>query len=135
MKDSFGVVDCTAKLHADTYSYAAYPNGIPEGTPFGTFLGKQAKAFCVDLGFDYLWLSNGLGFSADPWKRTGKVFDGEKYYPEALAYTKRKVFEFWKLFREACPDILVETRGTNNSVGIDYASDGVLVALIRGQLI
>ena len=123
--DSFVVVDCTAKLHKDTHSYAAYPNGIPEGTPFGTFLGKQAKAFCEDLGFDYLWLSNGLGFSADPWKKTGKIFDGDKYYPEALDYTKGKVFEFWKLFREACPDILVETRGTNHSVGIDYASDGV----------
>ena len=121
----FGFIDATATLNGDTRKYAAYPDGIPDGTPFGTFLGKQADVFLRDMGFDYLWLSNGLGFSADPWKKTGKIFDGERYYPEKLEQTKEKVFTFWKLFRQACPDIPLETRGTNNSVGIDYASDGV----------
>ena len=76
------------------------------------------------MGFDYLWLSNGLGFSANPWEKTGKIFDGERYYPEKLEKTKEKVFSFWKLFRNEC-SIPLETRGTNNSVGIDYASDGI----------
>ncbi len=122
--DRLGFVDATATLNADNFHYAAYPNGIPQGTPFGTFLGMQSNCFLKDMGFDYLWLSNGLGFSADPWKKTGKIFDGETYYPEKLQATKEKVFAFWKLFRDAC-DIPLETRGTNNSVGIDYASDGV----------
>lgn len=122
--DRFGFVDATACLHADTRRYCAYPDGIPEGTPFGTFLGRQSEVFLKDMGFDYLWLSNGLGFSANPWKKTGKIFDGEKYYPEKLAETRKNVFEFWKLFRSEC-SFLLETRGTNNSVGIDYASDGV----------
>jgi len=122
--DKFGFVDATALLHSDSRSYAAYPNGIPEGTPFGTFLGKQSEFFLKDMGFDYLWLSNGLGFSADPWDKTGKIFDGEKYYPERLSDTKQKVFDFWRLFRAECTFPL-QTRGTNNSVGIDYASDGV----------
>ncbi len=122
--DRFGFVDATATLHADDYPYAAYPDGIPEGTPFGTFLGKQAEVFLRDMGFDYLWLSNGLGFSADPWDKTGKIFDGERYYPEKLKKTKASVFAFWKLFRAEC-SFPLETRGTNNSVGIDYASDGV----------
>ena len=123
--DHFGFVDATATLNADDRAYAAYPNGIPEGTPFGTFLGAQANIFLRDMGFDYLWLSNGLGFSADPWDKTGKIFDGKQYYPEKLDATRDKVFSFWKLFRDACPDIPLRTRGTNNSVGIDYASDGV----------
>ena len=76
------------------------------------------------MGFDYLWLSNGLGFSDCPWIGTGKIFDGEKYYAERLASTKEKIFDFWRLFRAECSYPL-ETRGTNNSVGIDYASDGV----------
>ena len=76
------------------------------------------------MGFDYLWLSNGLGFSADPWDKTGKIFDGEKYYTARLSDTKQKVFDFWRLFRAECTFPL-QTRGTNNSVGIDYASDGV----------
>ena len=117
-------VDATSLLHADTYPYAAYPDGVPEGTPFGTLLGKQAQIFLPAMGFDYLWLSNGLGFSADPWSKTGKIFDGERYYPERLKAQKEKVFLFWKLFRAEC-DLPLEVRGTNNSVGIDYASDGV----------
>ncbi|MBO5726895.1 MAG: hypothetical protein J6S00_07535, partial [Clostridia bacterium] len=122
--DNFGFIDSTAELHADTRKYAAYPCGIPEGTPFGKFLGMQSQEFLTDMGFDYLWLSNGLGFSADPWSKTGKIFDGENYYIDKLDETKNKVFGFWKLFREGC-SFPLETRGTNNSVGIDYASDGV----------
>ena len=122
--DKHGFVDATATLHADDRYYAAYPVGIPEGTPFGTFLGKQSEIFLRDMEFDYLWLSNGLGFSANPWDKTGKIFDGERYYPEKLEMTKENVFAFWKLFRKEC-SFPLETRGTNNSVGIDYASDGV----------
>lgn len=123
--DRHGFVDSTSLLHADGRAYAAYPDGIPEGLPFATFLGKQIKAFFADIGFDYIWFSNGLGFSADPWKMTGKIFDGERFYPEKLGATAEKVFSFWKLFRDACPNVPIETRGTNNSAGIDYATDGV----------
>ena len=123
--DSFGFVDATALLHADDRAYAAYPHGIPEGTRFATFLGKQSSVFLKDMGFDALWLSNGLGFSANPWDMTGKIFDGENFHAEKLASTRQQVFAFWKLFRESCPDFPLLTRGTNNSVGIDYATDGV----------
>ena len=124
LQDKFGFVDATSTLHADTHTYAAYPSGIPEGTPFGTFFGKQSEAFLSDLGFDYLWLSNGLGFSDNPWEVTGKIFDGESYHLEKLEKAKKNIFYFWKLFRKEC-SFPLETRGTNNSVGIDYASDGV----------
>jgi len=122
--DSFGFVDATAELNADDRCYAAYPNGIPQGTLFGTFLGKQSQSFLADMGFDYIWLSNGLGFSAEPWSLTGKIFDGEQFYPERLNKTRDSVFQFWKLFRDEC-SFPIETRGTNNTVGIDYATDGV----------
>ena len=123
--EGYPFIDATALLSADDYPYAAYPNGVPKGTPFGTLLGKQAAIFLPEMGFDYLWLSNGLGFSADPWSKIGKVFDGENYHVDKLIKTKKLVFDFWRLFKEACPDIPLETRGTNNSVGIDYATDGV----------
>ena len=123
--DKFGFVDATALLNADSRPYAAYPDGIPQDTLFGRFLGKQANVFLKDMGFDYLWLSNGLGFSSEPWSVTGKVFDGKNFYPEKLEKTRRDVLEFWRVFREECPDFPIETRGTNNSVGIDYATDGV----------
>ena len=123
--DSFGFVDATALLNGDDRRYAAYPDGIPQDTPFGTFFGKQANIFLKDMGFDYLWLSNGLGFSSEPWSVTGKVFDGKSFYPEKLEKTNKSVFDFWRLFRKECSDFPLETRGTNNSVGIDYATDGV----------
>lgn len=123
--DKLRFVDSTALLHADGRAYASFPDGIPEGLSFAAFLGAQTKAFFADMGFDYLWLSNGLGFSADPWKQTGKIYDGERFYPEKLKNTAEKVFSFWELFRKACPDVPIETRGTNNSAGIDYATDGV----------
>ena len=128
------MLEVTSNLRADNRRYAAYPDGIPEGTPFGTFFGKQAEMFLREMGFDFIWFSNGLGFSADPWKKTGKVFDGVNYYPEKLSETKGKIFEFWKLFKKEC-SFPVETRGTNNSVGIDYASDGVpLYDIYRADL-
>lgn len=131
--DHCGMVDATAHLKGDTRHYAAYPEGIPDDTPFGLFLGKQASVFLADMGFDYLWLSNGLGFSDNPWNMEGKIFDGEHFHPERLAKTREEVFEFWKQFRAGCPDYPLETRGTNNSVGIDYATDGVpLYDIYRG---
>lgn len=123
--DSLGFIDASSKLHGDSYHYAAFPDGIDEGTDFGYFFGLQANRFLKDMGFDYIWLSNGLGFSADPWKLTGKIFDGEKFHPERLKSVREKVFGFWDTFRKCNPDIAIETRGTNNTVGIDYAADGV----------
>ncbi len=130
--DKCGFLDCTEKLKGDNRSYAAYPNGIPDGTPIATFLGKQASIFLRDMGFDYLWLSNGMGFSANPWDLDGKIFDGESFHSEKLKDTAKQVFEFWRLFKEACPDMPIYVRGTNNSAGIDYATDGVPLSDVYG---
>ena len=48
--DGYGFVDVNSVLHGDNRCYAAYPDGIPEGTPFVTFFGKQTKAFFDDVG-------------------------------------------------------------------------------------
>ncbi len=112
------------KLKGDDVAYAAYPDGIPDGTPFGTFFGKQATAFMNDIGFNYIWFSNGLGFGREPWSTTGAVFDGEHFDASILEEIRTDVMEFWKLFRAECP-YPVETRGTNMSMGIDYSTDGV----------
>ncbi|MBP5209367.1 MAG: hypothetical protein J6125_00755 [Clostridia bacterium] len=114
-----------ATLHADDHAYAGFPDGIPEGLPLGTFLGRQAQIFLSEMGFDYLWLSNGFGFGRETWSTTGAVFDGETFDVSALPEVRDDVFSFWRYFRAECPDFPVETRGTNMSVGIDYAKDGV----------
>lgn len=128
--DKCGFLDCTEKLNGDNRAYAAYENGITDGTPIATFLGKQAKIFLADMGFDFLWLSNGMGFSANPWDLEGKIFDGKNFHSEKLEATAKLVFDFWRLFKEACPDVPIYVRGTNNSAGIDYATDGVPLSKI-----
>lgn len=112
-------------MKADDFPYATFPDGVPEGTPFGTFMGRQAHRFMKDMGFDFIWLSNGFGFGKDTWSPTGVVFDGEQFYPEALEETKQKVETFWKLFTQELGDFAIEVRGTNMSMGMDLARDGV----------
>lgn len=119
------MVCCYGLLNEDSVSYAAYPKGIPANTPFGTFFGKQCNVFLADMGFDFIWFSNGFGFGTETWNTTGAIFDGEQFHMEKLDLVKQNILNFWKLFRAECPDFPIETRGTNLSCGIDMATDGV----------
>ncbi len=112
-------------LKGDNRCYAGYPNGIPDGLPFGKFFGRQSQHFLSDMGFDYIWFSNGIGFGRDVWSTTGATFDGEKFDTTELPAVKKLVFDFWGDFRSECPDFPIEVRGTNMTMGIDMASDGV----------
>lgn len=118
-------VSSYAVLEGDSEAYAGFPDGIPEQTPFGTFFGRQSQHFLTDLGFDYIWFSNGFGFGAEGWSATGAIFSGKDFQEEKLNPATEKVLEFWKLFRQECPDFPIQTRGTNLSVGADLARDAV----------
>ena len=118
-------VCCYATLNEDKEKYAGFRNGILQGTPLGTFLGKQSQAFLTDMGFDYLWLSNGFGFGMETWNTTGAIFDDKNFNPEKMLDIQQKILDFLTLFRRKCPEFRIETRGTNLITGIDLASDGV----------
>lgn len=120
-----GFISASSVLEGDDFPYAAFPSGIPDKTPFGTFFGAQANAFMTDMGFDFIWLSNGFGFSYEPWRSEGIVYSNGEFHLESLKPTKEALLNFWRLFRKECPDFEIATRGTNYSVGVDYASDGV----------
>jgi hypothetical protein len=115
-------VDCSATLNEDSEPYAGFPRGIPRGTPFGTFFGRQTQQFLTDLGFDYIWFSNGFGFSATAWTVKGPLFDGEAFHPEKAAEIRAKVVGFWRAFRQECPSFRVECRGSNLSTGADLSA-------------
>ncbi len=117
-------VTCNSILHADAGRYAGFPDGVPEGTSLGTFLGAQYKAFARDLGYDYIWLSNGMGFGTETWKTTGALFDGHEFKPEKAEAAAEEMLRFWRDFRAAAPDAVIETRGSNFSAGVEIASDG-----------
>lgn len=116
-------VHCAAVLDGDTRAYAGFPDGIPDGTTLGTFLGRQAQHFLTDLGFDYLWLSNGFGYSLDSWNVTGEVFDGKTYDTSKAANVRETILHFWSDFRKECSRFKIETRGSNLSTGMDLSSD------------
>lgn len=118
-------VCCYATLHTDNDAYAGYPDGIPEGTPFGRFFGRQVQRFVDDIGFDYVWFSNGFGFGSETWHTTGVLFDGARFEGSQANAYRDKILDFWRLFRAECPDVPVETRGTNLATGIDLAADAV----------
>lgn len=117
-------VNCASTLHADTHHYAGYPDGIPEGTHFGEFLGRQFKHLKDDIGFDYIWLSNGLGYALDAWEWTGELFDGKCFNFENAAAVRDSISEFWTHFSKEIGDTVVETRGSNLSTGMDIAAHG-----------
>jgi len=115
-------VTCISKLNADKDFYAGFPNGIPQDTTLGTFLGRQSQLFLTDMGFDYLWLSNGFGFSASAWNVTGPLFDGKKFDASGAPAMRDSLIGFWRDFRKECPKFSLETRGTNLLPGSDLAT-------------
>ena len=115
---------CAARLHGDDRRYAAFPEGIPEGTHLGQFLGAQFRSLAADVGYDYIWLSNGFGYSLDSWSWHGECFDGTKFEPEKAARVRDAILEFWETFTAACPGVRIETRGSNLSTATDIAAHG-----------
>lgn len=124
-RPTFPMVDAAALLHADTQSYAAYPDGLPEGEPFALFLGRQIGEYCSDLGFDYIWLSNGFGFSAVAWDYLGPGFDGEHFLPDERARYLERFKQAWDDLYRGNSEIPMEIRGSNFAAGMDIAKDGV----------
>ncbi|WP_263409007.1 hypothetical protein [Terriglobus tenax] len=116
-------VTCVTRLHADKEAYAAFPKGISEGMSLGTFLGGQSQHFLTDLGFDYLWFSNGFGFAVSPWNVKGPLFDGTKFDAANAPRYRDAIVNFWKDYRRECPSIPIETRGTNLLLGSDLATN------------
>ncbi len=118
-------IHCAANLKADHYVYAAYPNGIPEGLPFGRFLGEQFKCLSRDVGFDSIWLSNGFGFSLESWNWVGELFNGKEFNHKMAPEIIESIRIFWREFTAAVgTDMLIECRGSNLSTGMDIAAHG-----------
>ena len=117
-------VHCAAVLHAEDRAYAGFPDGIPEGTTLGRFLGRQFAVLARDIGFDYIWLSNGFGFSLQSWNWTGELFDGVRFSADEIAQIHDKIVRFWDDFTAETGEMRIETRGSNLFACCDIASHG-----------
>ncbi len=125
LKADYTVVCTWSSLHADGSVYAAYPNGIPEGTPFGEFLGRQCAGFLPAMGFDYIWFSNGFAVSYFPWTYLGANYNGTQMPLADYGELSAKVLSFWDHFKRECPNFRTEIRGTNFGTGMDLAKDHI----------
>ncbi len=110
-----------AKFNGDKDRYASYPNGIPEGEPFGRFLGRQIKKFIEFTEIDGVSFSNGLGFGTHPWSLIGHNFDGKRFNLVNFDSESREIEEFWRLLRKEVPEIIITAQGTNWPVGVDIS--------------
>ncbi|BBI36578.1 hypothetical protein KCTCHS21_59770 [Cohnella abietis] len=128
LKADYTVICTWSKLNGDQTAYAAYPDGISEGTPFGEFLGRQCASFLPELGFDYIWFSNGFGFSYFPWTYLGANYDGTSMPLANYEELTGKTLSFWEHFKRECPGYRTEVRGTNFGTGMDIAKDFIPLA-------
>jgi len=125
LKSDYTVVCTWSKLTEDCNSYAGYPSGIPEGTLFGQFLGRQCASYLPALGFDYIWFSNGFALSYFPWTYLGANYDGTTLPLADYSELSAKVMLFWDEFKRECPGYRIEIRGTNFGTAMDLAKDHV----------
>jgi hypothetical protein len=118
-------IDYKGIFHADQRPYGAYPNGIPEGEPFGRFLGKQVASFCRVMDIQNVSFSNGLGFGTYPWNMVGRNFDGSRFGLAKYSELSRDILDFWEMYKSEAPVQKVSAQGSNWPVGVDLASKGV----------
>jgi hypothetical protein len=114
-----------AVIQPDGETYAGFPQGLNEPVSFGTFLGRQFAAARRDLDYDYFWFSNGFGYTHFPWTHHGEVFDGQRFGPDKAATEMKEAARFWSDFRREESEAEVQVRGTNFTVGMDIAANGV----------
>ena len=96
---------------------------LKDGMPFGTFLGRQTKSLAKAVGFDFIWFSNGWGFTHFPWSAWGEVFRAGGFHLDEAGRQRERTNKFWRDFTSECR-LPIEVRGTNFTVGMDLVSDG-----------
>jgi hypothetical protein len=115
-----GVINLEAKLTADVRKFGSYPGGIPEGTPFTVFFGKQWGSLSKATGLDAILFRDSF---------LGSGVYGRKGLYGLRAHEDPAKTESWT--KAAC-DLIKQTKQSNpNSVVIGYSNAASGVADLR----
>jgi hypothetical protein len=93
-----GLIDVCSTLNEDNRAYAAYPDGLAEGTPTAEFIAGQTAAFLRDFELDGVFLGNQFGLLGlwDP-----------RNAPPATAERRAGVTRFFGQMRESLGEKLI----------------------------
>lgn len=94
------------RLHADSYPYAAFPNGLPESTYFPDFFGAQWGSFARAVGFDVLLLRDGL-MGPMIYTRNGPFGTRLPADPAVTAEFSQAVRDLYRSVKQAAPEKLI----------------------------
>jgi hypothetical protein len=109
-----------ARLSADKIKYGAFPQGIPEGTSFPEFFGKQWGNFSTALGFDAIILR-------DSYMGVG-IYDRKGPYGKTAPADPAKV----KSWSDATAELVKQTKVSNpKALVIGYSNAASAVADLR----
>jgi hypothetical protein len=110
------VVNLEATLNVDSCRYATFPNGIPQGTPFTVFFGKQWGSLSEKVGLDAILLRDSF-LGSGVYGRTG-------LYGKIAPADPLKV----DLWTKAAADLVKQTKTANPKcivIGYSNGASGV----------
>jgi hypothetical protein len=99
-------LDPRVHLRADTYPYAAFPDGLPDGISFGEVLGGQWQVVSTYLGMDVLHLRDGF-FGPMVYARSGPAGPLGPTDPSEVDRWTDAVADLFLAVKRARPDGLV----------------------------
>ncbi|MCC6805452.1 MAG: hypothetical protein IT319_21410, partial [Anaerolineae bacterium] len=94
------------RLHADDYPYAAFPQGLSDGTYFPDFFGAQWASFAAFTGFDALLLRDGLT-GPMVYTRNGPYGTSAPADPQLVAAFSDSVRDLYRAVKTADPGKLI----------------------------
>jgi hypothetical protein len=100
-------------LHGDRHIYAAFPAGIPEGTPFPHFFAQQWGAVSRAVKFDALVLRDGM-WSQIEYLKIGPFGDHASPDPQQMECWHQAIAALVRESKQANPDCLL--LGYSNAV-------------------
>jgi hypothetical protein len=119
MFSNYGTYDMECRMQADQQTYAAFPNGLREGTPIAEFFGAQWGSVSKAVGLDAIHLRDGFLGGAQ-YRRTGPFGLTAPSDPARVASWSRATADFVKATKLGNPNAIVMGYSNSASAVADW---------------